>query len=98
MKLITQFGRVLVVASAFLTLGACQPIDAAFDCNTICTRYKDCFDGAYDVEACADRCRSKAESTTNFYRSVDTCEACMTDRACVSATFTCGTDCSEVVP
>lgn len=98
MKLVSQIGRVLVVACAFLTLGGCQPIDAAFDCNTICTRYKDCFDGSYDVAACANRCRSKAAATPNYYRSVDTCEACITNRACASATFSCGGDCSEVVP
>jgi hypothetical protein len=98
MNLVTQFGRVLVVACAFLTLGACRPIDAAFDCDTICTRYKDCFDGSYDVAACADRCRGKAEDTNDFYRSVDRCESCIDDRACASATFSCSSDCSEVVP
>lgn len=98
MKLIPQLTRVVVVAFAFLTLGGCQPIDAAFDCNTICTRFKDCFDGSYDVESCGDRCRASAEAEPNYYRAVDTCEACMTDRACASATFTCGSDCSQVVP
>lgn len=98
MNLFAHLGRVAVIAGSLFAFAGCQPVDAAFDCNTICTRYKDCYDGAYDVAACADRCRTKAQATANYYRSVNTCEACIDDRACVSATFTCGSDCSEVVP
>lgn len=92
------FTQLFVVVCAFLTLGACRPIDAAFDCNTICTRYKDCFDGSYNVETCAERCRGKVDGNSEFYRTVDTCEACIDDRACASATFSCNSDCSQVVP
>ncbi len=98
MNLITHFSRIIAVASAVLMFGACQPIDAAFDCDTICTRYKTCFDGDYNVETCATRCRDNAKADTKFYNAVNTCEACITDRACASATFTCGSDCGQVVP
>lgn len=94
MKLFTRASLVI----AALLLGACQPIDAAFDCDTICTRYKTCFDGDYNVETCATRCRDNAKADTKFYNAVNTCEACITDRACASATFTCGSDCGQVVP
>lgn len=95
MKLIA---RIIAVTSAVLMLGACQPIDAAFDCDTICTRYKNCFDGSYNVDTCATRCRENAKVEKDFYRAVNTCEACINDRACASATFSCGSDCSRVVP
>ena len=95
MKLIA---RIIAVTSAVLMLGACQPIDAAFDCDTICTRYKNCFDGSYNVETCANRCRENAKVEKDYYRAVNTCEACINDRACASATFSCGSDCSKVVP
>jgi hypothetical protein len=98
MNLFAQLLRVFFVVSALFGAMGCRPIDAAFDCNTICTRYKDCFDGSYDVESCADRCRASAQADDEFYRSVDTCEACMTDRACAGATFSCGGDCGQVVP
>lgn len=98
MNFITTFSRAIAVASAVLMLGACQPIDAAFDCDTICTRYKDCFDGSYNVETCASRCRANAKSTNDFYNTVNRCEACIDDRACASATFSCGSDCGQVVP
>ncbi len=90
--------RIIAVTSAVLMLGACQPIDAAFDCDTICTRYKNCFDGSYNVETCASRCRENAKVEKDYYRAVNTCEACISDRACASATFSCGSDCSKVVP
>ncbi len=90
--------RAALVGAGLMAVTACRPVDAALDCNTVCTRYKDCFDGDYNVENCATRCRNSAESDTEFYRSLDTCEACITDRACAAATFSCGGECSEVVP
>ncbi|MBL9038569.1 MAG: hypothetical protein JNG84_08665 [Archangium sp.] len=87
-----------VAVAAALAFMACQPIDAALDCNTICTRYKDCFDGSYNVETCADRCRARAQSNSSQASAINRCEACIDDRACAAATFNCGSDCSEVVP
>jgi hypothetical protein len=81
-----------------LSLQACGAIDAAVDCNTICNRYKTCFDGNYDVAACTSRCRSTSSTDPDYRRKADTCTACITDRACASATFNCGTDCAAVVP
>ena len=77
---------------------ACQPIDAAFDCNTICTRYKQCFSADYDASACASRCRDRASKDSSVATSINRCEACIDDRACASATFNCVSDCGNVVP
>lgn len=90
--------RTSLLGAGLLVASACQPIDAALDCNTVCTRYKDCFDGDYNVDECATRCRKSAEADGSYYTSLDRCEACITDRACASATFNCGSECSNVVP
>ncbi len=83
---------------AAVGLMGCAPVDAALDCDTICTRYEDCFDGSYDVSACASRCRSRSASDTGAADARNRCEACINDRACASATFNCAADCANVVP
>lgn len=89
----------LLTTLALGVLGqGCGAIDSALDCNTICNRYKTCFDGTYDVAACATRCRSTSSTDGDYRRKADTCTACITDRACASATFSCGSDCNAVVP
>ena len=87
-----------ILAALLLTFSGCRVFDAAVDCNTICTRYKDCYDGSYDVAGCASRCRDRAASDQATGDAVNRCEACINDRACASATFNCATDCSNVVP
>ena len=81
-----------------LAVSGCHAVDAAVDCNHICNRYHDCFSSGYDVSACESRCRDKAGKDSNYYRDVDTCEACIDDRACTSAVFNCGGSCGTVVP
>jgi hypothetical protein len=75
-----------------------QKIDSAIDCNGICERYKSCFDSKYDVSACAERCRDSASKDSDFRRKADTCNACITERSCVAATFACVGECVSVVP
>ena len=91
------FAKGLVLATVLSAMSGCA-IDAALDCNSICNRYKNCFDANYDVAACASRCRSHSASDTNYRRAADTCNACITDRACATAVFSCGGECSTVVP
>ena len=74
-----------------------QKIDSAIDCNGICERYASCFDKGYDVSACASRCRASASEKPDFRRKADMCNACLTDRSCVSA-FACVSECVSVVP
>ncbi len=90
--------RFAVVTAFVAVAGGCQPVDAAFDCNTICTRYKQCFNGDYDVAACASRCRDRASKDSSVATAINRCEACISDRACASATFNCASDCNNVVP
>ena len=75
-----------------------QRIDTAIDCNGICDRYASCFDKKYDTSACAARCRSAGSSEADFRRKADLCNACISERSCVAATFACATECVSVVP
>jgi hypothetical protein len=75
-----------------------QKVDTAIDCNGICERYASCFDSKYDVRACASRCRSTASAEPDFRRKADMCNACISERSCVAATFACVTECASVVP
>jgi hypothetical protein len=92
--------RLFVMISALLASGCAvvQKVDTAIDCNGICERYKSCFSGDYDVSACASRCRASASKDADFRRKADMCNACISERSCVAATFACGTECVSVVP
>ena len=82
-------------------LGSCavvQKVESAIDCNGICERYASCFDTKYDTSACASRCRASASANPDFRRKADVCNACISERSCVAATFACVTECVSVVP
>lgn len=87
----------LIAAALCLSVVGCNPIDAVADCHGICSRYRSCFNAAYDVDACESRCR--ANSTDRTYRErADSCDACIDTKACATAVFSCGTQCNSVVP
>jgi hypothetical protein len=88
---------ILVAVIALSAVAGCG-VDAALDCHAICDRYSSCYDADYDTMACESRCRTSANDDSDFKRQADTCDACITDRACASATFSCASDCSAVVP
>ena len=89
----------LVLSSfAVVGVGCADEIDRVTDCQDICSRYSDCFDDSYDVDACRNRCRDSAADSENFDQRVDNCENCLDDRSCSSATFTCTTQCVGIVP
>jgi len=87
----------LVVVSA-LGSGCVNEIDRITDCQDICSRYSDCFDGDYDVAACRSRCSENARDSETFDQKVDLCENCFDDRSCTSAVFGCATECATIVP
>jgi len=80
-----------------LAVPACQTVDEAFDCRSICQRYADCVDSNYDVSTCASDCRDQADESEAFSDKADACEACIDERAC-SETFPCIDECIGVVP
>lgn len=77
--------------------GGCSEVDERFDCAQICSRYSDCFDASYDVDACTNRCESKADTEQGFADKADTCETCLDDRSC-SGSFACTSECVGIVP
>jgi hypothetical protein len=90
---------ILLVCLLGLSAAAgCNAIDRASDCSAICSRYRDCFNSAYDNAACASRCRDNAANSTSYDNKVDICRDCINSRSCVASAFNCGSECSGVVP
>jgi hypothetical protein len=94
------------LAAAFTILGtvtlfgnlSCDKAEEAFDCSEVCQRYADCYDSGYDVSGCESRCRTRAASDPSVQSAASTCESCIGDKSCISATFNCGDSCSSIVP
>ena len=72
--------------------------ETAFDCQQVCTRYRDCYDQGYDVGKCRDQCRMNAAKDPTVESKASACDACIGDMSCLSATFNCAQDCSAIVP
>ncbi|HEY0713180.1 MAG TPA: hypothetical protein VGF45_10940 [Polyangia bacterium] len=87
-----------LVAGLFFGSASCDEADAAFDCQSVCSRYKDCFDKDYNVGDCRARCRDKADADSDFRRKADVCEACIDDRSCTASAFACTAQCAGIVP
>jgi len=76
----------------------CSDIDNASDCNRICDRYRSCFNTSYNTSACYDRCQARGTSNDEERRRVDTCAACINGLSCAATVFTCGAQCTTIVP
>lgn len=83
-----------VAAFGFFSM-SCGEVSQSIDCHYICERYQDCFDSAYDVGACTDRCEAMYDSDPH---GADDCETCVDDRSCSGAVFPCADECSSIVP
>lgn len=92
------FVLTLSIAIAGLVAVNCGEADRLFDCQSVCSRYQSCFDSNYDVSACRNRCKDKADADKEFERKADACETCIDDRSCTDATFKCTTQCASIVP
>jgi len=92
-------GTLLVGVVAAASSGSgCDSAKAAFDCQSVCQRYKDCYDADYDVGKCRDTCRSKADNDSTWQDKADDCASCIGDKSCVGATFSCAVECGGIVP
>ena len=76
----------------------CKKVETAFDCQAVCSKYRECFDANYDVGRCRSRCAERASAETNLRKRADTCESCIRGHSCMGATFECGGQCLGVVP
>jgi hypothetical protein len=91
--------RLFTTAALLLGLGlAGCGLDAAVDCQGICSRYRTCFDSSYDVQACEERCRANAKADSAYRAKADACKACIDSATCTTAAFTCSTKCISIVP
>jgi hypothetical protein len=82
-----------------LAAGAgCDTVDAAFDCQSVCSRYHDCFDSSYDVDNCRSKCRDRAANNESVRQAADDCEDCIDGMSCAPAAFNCAGSCSNIVP
>jgi hypothetical protein len=97
-QLAVRFLLTCSLALPALGLLSCDAADTAFDCQSVCSRYRDCFDSSYDVGKCRESCRDRAASDPNVKGAADTCEACIDDMSCTAATFNCASSCSNIVP
>ena len=85
-------------AVGLFSSAGCDSADAAFDCASVCGRYRDCFDATYDVSACRTRCRDASANDATVRQRADACDACIGGMSCAGATFNCAQDCSAIVP
>jgi hypothetical protein len=88
----------IAVAIGGFVVGSCDSIDTAFDCQSVCSRYRDCFDANYNVDNCRNKCRTNAANDPNVKGAADACEACIGDRSCVGSAVSCSGSCSAIVP
>jgi len=87
-----------LVATATTLANGCGTADEVFDCQSVCSRYRDCYDSGYDVDGCRSRCRTASENNPSIRQDADQCESCIGDKSCLSATFNCAGSCSSIVP
>ena len=97
--LIGNWTKTLIVTFGIaLPTTACNTIDNALDCNGVCSRYRDCYNAGYDVDACATRCRDASSKDSNYQSKADKCDACIGPKSCIAATFQCAVECGSIVP
>jgi hypothetical protein len=96
LKSLIQAGIVLVIAAS--ALGGCSDAKNTITCSDVCNRYQDCFDEDYDVSSCVDRCKSRAGSDDDKQSQLNQCDACIDDKSCTAAAFSCATECVSIVP
>jgi hypothetical protein len=85
------------VLSFMVGASGCDELEASFDCDTVCERYRDCFNSAYDVGTCQSRCEAQADNNDPYQAAVDACEDCIGVNSCLSTTFNCPS-CNLIVP
>lgn len=100
MKFTTLIGALAAVLGLALMpscVTTANQIEATFDCNAVCSRYQDCFDEDYDVDACVDRCTEETRNNEAQQAQVNSCEVCIDDRSCAGS-FGCVGECGGIVP
>jgi hypothetical protein len=89
----------LLLCSTALCASGClaTEVDQSVDCRDVCDRYQSCYDASYDTAACRGRCEGYVD-TDGHSQAANGCDACMDDTSCAAAIFTCGSECSGILP
>lgn len=98
-----SFAVLIPIAGALLfsACGSDNPVNQVenkITCHDVCQRYSDCYDSNYDVSGCTDRCTNDSTAEQQKDDELKTCDDCIGDKSCISATFNCGNECSSFVP
>jgi len=93
---------VFFASIATLALTGCsdpiQAIDQSVDCHDICTRYRDCYDANYNVDACRSRCENYVHGDGGHGDQANQCDMCLDPRSCTTVAFACGSQCVNIIP
>jgi len=87
----------IVLGLSVTGCSAADQVENKITCADVCKRYKDCFNANYDTGACSKQCESQANSSADKDHRLTQCNACIDDKACAAAVFTCATDCAGVI-
>lgn len=96
--MLTTLALGLVTFTGLSMTNGCGTADEIFDCQAVCTRYRDCYQSDYDVDKCRNDCRTRSEHDSSVRSAANQCEACIGDKSCLTATFTCQPSCLSIVP
>jgi hypothetical protein len=97
MKHAFAVGLALFTVSA-LGCSSADKVTDTIDCHQVCQRYADCYNSSYDVDGCTSRCESSAADSGANMNELQSCDDCIGDKSCLSATFNCATQCGGIVP
>jgi hypothetical protein len=85
-----------MAASPALFLQSCK--DDAADCQSVCTRWKDCAQSSYDAAACQTKCEDRAGKDRDFDAQLNHCAECIEARSCSETAANCIASCVGIVP
>lgn len=92
-----------VMAALLLFMGlfsGCSEPAPLYDCQRVCDKYAECFDGQVDRGRCVLYCEDRGASqyeNFEFPYKVSACENCMERSQCSTRTIECFSKCSGVV-
>ena len=98
MKNCFKIASLCLLGALAITGCSTEEVSNKIDCHSVCNRYQSCFDSDYDVDGCTDRCESDANADEDRESRLEMCDACIDDKSCSEATFSCADECVGIVP
>jgi hypothetical protein len=94
---ITLSGLFIAIAAAGCSEAA-DEVESQIECPQICEKYAECYDDDYDVEECSSDCKAEFDRNPEYIEKIDACDACIENKSCSDATFSCVDECVGIVP